>query len=387
MRVFIKNDKSPLTLTINDKVSFENSLPGTKKLLVIYIDGLSSFKSESSNLLKDLMPATHDFFKNSEVYENYYGTGEWTLPNYASLMTGHLQNSHGYIYSAKERTQFKNYLSYPIIHEILEKAGYQTQVISAVPYINPNFGFHLGTNNFYFSKNMNSRDLLNIYLSKEVQSNTTHITWLHFMDIHHRLRGSVDKFQLPNSNIIEQLENNYRFSKKDAENFISRAQNLDSSLVKLYEIESTGMYENIILVSDHGSARLNTAWSSCLDDARTKTTLIVKKKNQSKEVFVKEFTTHLSFKKVVFELLNVETYNQGFEFLKDYAIIQSIYSGKPYRFRIKGPDMEINFEGHNARSFRPYVNPGDIDELISNPGLKIYNAEQKLKIKNLLLGG
>ena len=57
MRVLIKNDKSPLTLTINDKVSFENSLLGTKKLLVIYIDGLSSFKSESSNLLKDLMPA------------------------------------------------------------------------------------------------------------------------------------------------------------------------------------------------------------------------------------------------------------------------------------------------------------------------------------------
>jgi hypothetical protein len=44
-------------------------------------------------------------------------------------------------------------------------------------------------------------------------------------------------------------------------------------------MEYTDMFKNIVLVSDHGFTRLNIAWDKYLDDGRTKTTLIVKRKN------------------------------------------------------------------------------------------------------------
>ena len=286
---------SPTTITRKKNSEYNYNEPKEKKLLVIYIDGLSSFISEESNVLQHLMPETYKFFRKSKVYENYYATAEWTLPNYASLMTGALQNSHGFIYSAKKQGKWNDKPNHALIHEYLAGAGLTTNVISAVPYINPNFKFHLGTENFYFSRNLNSTGILELFHHLESRCKNHSVTWLHFMDIHHRLRDSKEMNNEQNNWLVDALINSYRFSRKDAINFISRALSLDADLAKLFKMESTNKYENIILVSDHGSTRLNADWGKCLDDARAKTTLMVKCKNQKKTIYIKDLTTHLSF--------------------------------------------------------------------------------------------
>jgi hypothetical protein len=52
--------------------------------------------------------------------------------------------------------------------------------------------------------------------------------------------------------LVNKLVSNYRFSRKDAENFVSRARSLDFNLDKFFDMEYTNMYKNIVLVLDHG---------------------------------------------------------------------------------------------------------------------------------------
>lgn len=382
----VSENNAVTTITRDLNIKRDSNKSTKKELLVIYIDGLSSFVSKESNVLQYLMPQTYKYFNTSTIYENYYGVGEWTLPNYASLMTGTLQNSHGYIHSAKKRNKVSDKLNHPLIHEYLADAGFVTNVISAVPYINPNFKFHVGTENFIFSKNINSEGIVQLFQHTEMQSKNHNITWLHFMDIHHKLRGTNDTYFEPNNQLVNELISSYRFTRKDAENFASRARSLDCNLAKLFNMEYTNMYENIVLVSDHGSTRLNTAWDKCLDDARTKTTLMVKKKNQKKHIYIKEQTTHLSFIRIVCELLNIKIPFTEEEFLKKFVLIQSIYEGKPYRARIKGPGIDFNFVGSKSNGVKPYINLLDIEDLLNNSTLKIFDNDQKLILKNLLLG-
>jgi hypothetical protein len=383
--IFKKNN--PTTITRNLGVKLDNNNSNGKKLLVIYIDGLSSFVNEESNILKYLMPETYNFFSKSNIYENYYGIGEWTLPNYASLMTGTLQNSHGYIYSAKKRNKANEKITHPLIHEYLSEAGLITNVISAVPYVNPNFKFHFGTENFFFSKNMNSEGILDLFQYSEAQFKHHNVTWLHFMDVHHKLRGISDLDYEPSSRLIDEMMANYRFSKKDAVNFATRAIQLDFSLAKLFKMESTNKYENIILVSDHGSTRLNTDWEKCLDDARAKTTLMVKSRNQKEVVYVKGLTTHLSFIEIVCKLLEIKIPTIKNTELENIIVIQSIYEDKPYRARLKGPGIDFNFVGSKSSGIKPYVNLIDIDNLLNNSTLKSLSKVQQLNLKKLLLGG
>ena len=289
--------------------------------------------------------------------------------------------------SAKKQSKWNNKPNHALIHEYLADAGFTTNVISAVPYINPNFKFHLGTENFYFSRNLNSTGILELFQHLESRCKNHSVTWLHFMDIHHRLRDSKEMNYEQSNWLVDALINSYRFSRKDAINFISRAISLDIDLAKLFKMESTNKYENIILVSDHGSTRLNTGWEKCLDDARAKTTLMVKCKNQEEVVYIKDLTTHLSFIEIVCKLLELEVPTIKDKALEDVIVIQSIYEDKPYRARIKGPGIDFNFVGSNSSGIKPYVNLIDIENLLNNSLLKSLSKVQQLNLKKLLLGG
>lgn len=385
-KYILKKLDNPITITRNMNYTEVQDEIVDKKLLVIYVDGLSSYWNEEINLLQYLLPETYNYFSNSTVYENYYGTGEWTLPNYASMLTGALQNSHGNIHSAKQKNELKNISNFPLIHEYLAREGYKTNIVSAVPYINPNFNFHFGTENFIFAKNNNSKKIIELYQYTEAELASSNITWLHFMDVHHRLGETDYSDHKVSPEIVDLLMENFRFSKNDAVNFVSRAHNLDGNLAQLFNLDSTKKYENIVLVSDHGSVRLSNAWEKCLDDARTKTTLIVKQKNQKNLRFIKEVLNHQSLIEIFCGVLNVKVPDLTEFQLKNFIVIQSIYAGKSYRARIKGLGIDFEYMGTNVRDSKPFINMRDIDNILSNKNLKDLGFTEKSNFKKILLG-
>jgi len=386
-KFFISDTRVTTTLTKDTSMRESQRHNSDPKLLILYIDGFSNFNLNDKSILKSLMPNTYEFFKHSTTYENYYSTAEWTLPNVATILTGKLQNNHGLFFSSKSTKKHKVELQGNLIHEDLANFGLTTNVISAVPHINPNFKFHFGTSNFIYARNINAEGIFELYNYMLSELDQANIVWLHFMDIHHRLRDSREMNYEQNNWLIDALINGYRFSRKDAINFISRARSLDKDLAKLFKMESTNEYENIILVSDHGSTRLNTDWEKCLDDARAKTSLMVKCRNQKKAVYVKELTTHLSFIEIVYKLLELKIPTIKNKALEDIILIQSIYEGKPYRARIKGPGIDFNFVGSKSSGIKPYVNLIDIENLLNNSMLKSLSKVQQFNLKKLLLGG
>lgn len=379
-------DKAPVTITRKDNSYSYNKNVFGKKLLVIYVDGLSSFINQKSNMMSKLMPNTNTFFHNATIFENYYGTGEWTLPNYASLMTGKLQNSHGFIFSSKKRSRLKYSAKFPLLHEYLEEIGLNTNVISAVPYVNPNFGFHHGTENFLYAKNLNAKGIIEWYEYFEKKHERNNVTWLHFMDIHHKLRGSDGASSDSNAELVNELVTQFRFAKEDAQNFISRARNLDSNLERLFSLDFTHKYENVILVSDHGSTRLNKEWEKCLDDARTKTTLITRNKRQNGQIYVGDLVNHLSFPKIVMELLGIEHSKIQPKLHEKALLIQAIYEGKRYRARFRDKKVDIDFVGSFVGKKRPFIQENDVYKLISDPKLNHLSRIHKNEIVNELLG-
>jgi hypothetical protein len=74
------------------------------------------------------------------------------------------------------------------------------------------------------------------------------------------------------------------------------------------------------------------------------------------------------------------------EFLRNFVLIQSIYEGKPYRARIKGPGVDFNFVGFKSNGVKPYINFIDIEHLLNCLTFKVLDDDQKLNLKNLLLG-
>lgn len=379
-------DHAPVTITRKEDSSSHNNKVFGKKLLIIYIDGLSSFVNQKSNTLSKLMPNTNNFFHNATFFENYYGTGEWTLPNYASLMTGQSQNSHGFIFSSKKRSRIKYSTRFPLLHEYLRDLGLTTNVISAVPYVNPNFGFHHGTENFLYAKNLNAEGIIDWYEDLEKKYESTNVTWLHFMDVHHKLRGTEVAYFDLNEELVNELVTQFRFSKEDAQKFISRARKLDLDLERLFDLGCTQRYENIVLVSDHGSTRLNKEWERCLDDARTKTTLITKHKGQKDRIKVEDLTNHLQFPKIVMELLGMKHSQMQPKLDDTYVLIQAMYEGKHYRARFKDQKVDIEFVGSCVDKRRPFIQKNDVCALIRDPRLDHLSDIHKKELVKELLG-
>jgi hypothetical protein len=139
-------------------------------------------------------------------------------------------------------------------------------------------------------------------------------------------------------------------------------------------------------VSDHGSVRLSNAWEKCLDDARTKTTLIVKQKNQKNLRFIKEVLNHQSLIEIFCGVLNVKVPDLTEFQLKNFIVIQSIYAGKSYRARIKGLGIDFEYMGTNVRDSKPFINMRDIDNILSNKNLKDLGFTEKSNFKKILLG-
>ncbi|AFK22090.1 sulfatase-like hydrolase/transferase [Pyrococcus sp. ST04] len=126
------------------------------------------------------------FLKNSMeqlgfvYYDNAISTSSWTLPSHASIFTGLYPAFHGvHGGTNKDITSLRLGKSLPLLSRDLFELGYETILVSANPFITPNFGFR------YFNKFHNIYRTLG-WLSENEKNE------LHRLKLKYKVQSRVD---------------------------------------------------------------------------------------------------------------------------------------------------------------------------------------------------
>lgn len=183
------------------------------------------------------------------VFSEAFAQSSWTLPSHASMFTGknYQYASIGSTLPEKEDT----------IAEILLENGYQTQAFSTGPFVQPQWGFAQGFENFIGAVGSEAtwNDLPSLFDSSFQWILKRDITrpfflFVHSFHVHDPYKGLgataiIDANEYMNSHKTDKLKKAYR----------EEVTEFDTAFKKLYEdLEENGTLENtiIIITSDHG---------------------------------------------------------------------------------------------------------------------------------------
>ena len=264
------------------------------------------------------------------------------------MFFGLLPSQHGLTNSGSNAKSSYIIPKYPNIFQFLSKYGVTTNIFSAVPYMNPNFGFHLGTDKFFYHKNLSSRELLPKFLGfvkeRKIELNQSYLDCVFLMDVHHKLNGNLAKWDSAYSKYVESISQKTRLSFRDTRNLISRAIELDEFLKTLFDKELIEYYDHVVLISDHGSARLRENQELCVDDARTRATFCL----LSKRDFNVDNDKPLSLAalpSVISRLFDLPIFPSPWTEKNEVIFTQAIFPKHPYRLRIRTRDEYFDFVG------------------------------------------
>lgn len=239
-----------------------------KNILLIGVDTLRRDALSVYGASPIVTPNLVTFAEKSTTFMQARSQGPWTLPSFASMITGKLPseiNSMSFTGHLPERPD--------TIGEILLKNGYATYTICSNPWLGyPESGFHQGMEEFWFSFDASAGDSVDraIDFINRTQDQDWFI-FLHFMDPHipYNPRGEfrdllldpliegpyTEKFDeielwksgeiVPPPEYIEQVRNLY----------LGEVAYLDAMLANLYkELEERELLEETLIIfsSDHG---------------------------------------------------------------------------------------------------------------------------------------
>ncbi|ELY61121.1 sulfatase [Natronolimnohabitans innermongolicus] len=95
---------------------------------------------------RDVMPNLHQIADDGVTFTNAFTTGPWTLPSHASMFTGQYTSDHG---TYADSRYFDP--DVPTVAERVQEQGYQTVAFSNNMWVNPEFGFDRGFEDFITS--------------------------------------------------------------------------------------------------------------------------------------------------------------------------------------------------------------------------------------------
>lgn len=320
------------------------SIPSS--VLFIYIDGLSPFLLLPNHLGKVVMEFTASLFGEGFVLRNFFSAGEWTLPNIASMLYGRQPSSHGlYLPDHAIKKSFVTPRETSIFQH-LSNCNVKTTIFSANPYMNPNYGFHLGTKEFFYKKNATGKEILSLFRSHtNKQTNIDFVSRfdaLFFMDIHHDLGENYGERTKPTRELIESVTSLTRLNSVDAQQLIKRAESLDILLEKELQSEILQKYDSVILISDHGSARLREEIELCLDDARTRTTFAISNRKRI-SIDPETFVGISAVPSILSAVFGSEPFPSEWDYMDELVFSESIYPKLPYRLRLRNANFCWDF--------------------------------------------
>lgn len=138
-----------------------NSKPN---VMIIMIDTLRADHFSYRGYERETTPFMDSLARSYLDFRKAFAAAPWTPPSVASILTGYYPSGHGHLPHQNKKLAINrgNVLSpsLDLISELLQKAGYQTIMVSSNPWITEEFGFNQGFDQFHYIYKANAKTIL-----------------------------------------------------------------------------------------------------------------------------------------------------------------------------------------------------------------------------------
>ena len=340
---------NPLILNSKEKKSKKN-------VLLIFIDGLPSFKNILS--FEELMPNTKEFFNDGIYFDNNFSTAEWTMPSFASIFTGLYSHKHK-MYHPRE---FYNVSKFETLSSLFKKEDYINFQIGSNARSNPAYGYCDGFDRLIYKRNMGCDDVIFNFIEHSntfLKSNQFNLITL--FDLHHFLNGSPSimsqsKLDLDYLNLVKDKKSIHQeYNEIKIEILKNEIKRLDFHLSTIYNYINKNYDTDEILISlfsDHGHSYLSKK-NDILSNDVTKVPLLIRDSSIN-ENYTSELTSNVDIFKTILKLSNIDYTNinndssipsiLGGNNDEKYIISESIYPNAPYHCVVRNKNGKIYFK-------------------------------------------
>lgn len=364
----------------------QNSKTKFKIVLIIFIDGLSSFVFDNYKI-ESLMPSTFRFFDKGLISSSFYSSAEWTLPSTMSILTSKYTANHS-VFDANLKYSRVN-INEKLASQYFQDAGYMTTFYSANWRQTPHELYCKGVDKFIYKNSQleqeTANNLIIDYISHiRTYENRSHFSFLSLFDLHNIITGkslnSELQVKIKPDLISKKSEDKISvFAKYDnvlLEHYLLKLKQLDSDLDTLYKYLDKQYRKDQILVcltSDHGQSYFSEA-SLTLEDERIKVPFLINRINK-KTINSLSPRSNVDILPTLLDLAGIK-YNEeeldGTSLLKPGSkrkiLSESIYFGQSYKIVIR--ENNISF-------FVDFINPLKQDRIVdlSSFNLKKFNGK------------
>ena len=392
--------KSQKDFLVSKPLYIKGHLKNKKIIISLFIDGLPKYEFLKEYLNNNF----NSILKNSINFKNHYSLSEWTLPSFATIMTGLPAIRHGYV---MPRKLYLGEKKFKFLSEYFRENDFLTTHITS------NWRCGLGNNYFegfdktLFSRNFTASDICQEMINHlEVFGENNNFLFMNISDIHHMIYPvNLIKTNHLNYNYLSYMRNNHiTFAKKSVNELYSQEKKNDVlSSFKSIELNLLNIinyikhkYHNdeylIALMTDHGHSFLDEKEENyLLKSSRIETPFYIIS-NFIKNQEISSLTDNSDIMKILLNLSGIEK-DLNDQIIpgclpeelggksKKYVRAESIYPNQKYLTRIIGKDLDYRFSTNNLTQSNGIINHQTFsDELSLKDSNLNYNKKYFSKI-------
>tara|TARA_X000000950_G_scaffold110308_1_gene139037 strand:- start:7295 stop:8959 length:1665 start_codon:yes stop_codon:yes gene_type:complete len=234
-------------------------IPIKKKIVImIFIDGFIFDKSNTNNL--KFFPNISSMANSGVVFGKNYATAEWTLPSFASIITGKYTHNHGIFHpDYHHNVNEKNTL----LQEYFQKNNFLTYQINSGKRSNPLYGYINGFDRTVFKENLDCKETVFETIDHlETFNQYNNFMFLGLNDLHHYTKinppyytqSKLEPFKIFNVEKTKNKSVNEAFNKNKIEILYKQMSYIDKYLGILFDYLKKDKNKDFIctIVTDHG---------------------------------------------------------------------------------------------------------------------------------------
>ena len=248
----------------------------------VILIGIDTLRADHCTLDKDadypreLTPNIRDFSDNKTVFDLAISQSSWTMPSFASIVTGQYPQSHGAV--SFEDVIDKQQIT---LAEVLKEYGYSTSAIVSHDFVGKRKGFGQGfdcfnEDNVKGHNAITSESVTDIAIEKLQEQNGPFFMLLHYFDPHYAyldhddfdFADDYDGWLSDKIYSISMLRGNRHILKKPDVEYIKNCYDEEIAYTDYHigrfldYVEEQGLKQNtvIIFVADHGEEFLERGW-------------------------------------------------------------------------------------------------------------------------------
>ena len=312
-----------------------------KLIVQIFVDALSKVIIDSCK--EDVMPATNAFFSDGITFENAYSQADWTLSSVSGIFTGKYTKDH-LNYHPRRGDKIRDIT----LAEVLNKEGYLTSSISAVPKLTPINGFDKGFSRCLVAPYKDANYIINEAIEQLDAFGGNQYLFIGLFDVHEAYLLQPMSSQVNNSlsdfnykSIKRKNKLSVLYNKERLAMYTNALTHFDSKLKTLYQkINEYDKNAVVVLHSDHGVDFI-TQNMQRLSNEREKVALMMKGGNLSSAIdqSVKEIREISSM------ILSASNIEEKMKYIDDgFVKTESIYPNQEYELAIRDNQYVLFFQ-------------------------------------------